>query len=443
MRVDLHQATRSTSARSVRPRARRHRRLGRAPRRAARRHRQLPDHLRHLPRSPERLRVRHQPGRHRVRRPGHQRRAGRRRPGRRPDAVGRLGQRLQHQLGRRLEGAHEDHRAAAGRAEFAIPFRTLRYPAGDRPDLGHQLPAQHPAPQRARVLGADPAPVQPLPRVAGRLARRRPDAGAAQLQASRRTRSATRSQSGVKPVDAETARRRRRRPEVQPHAEPDARRHRQHRLRAGRGRRSAGQPRSLQPVLPGEAAVLPRERRLLHRRQPRRGRSVLQPPHRHRRRRRSRFRSSAAAASRARPGKFNVGLLNMQTDDFEDTRAEQQLQRGARQPRPAQPLVDRRASSSTAQATGDLAASDRLQPDLRASTASSGIGQNDDGLGLLRAKTDTAGRRRRATTPSTCGRRPTCRSGTSTSATRRWASGFNPADRLPEPRAATASPTCA
>ena len=39
-------------------------------------------------------------------------------------------------------------------AEFAIPFRTLRFPGGRRPDLGRQLPAQHPPPQRARVLGA-------------------------------------------------------------------------------------------------------------------------------------------------------------------------------------------------------------------------------------------------------------------------------------------------
>ena len=35
--------------------------------------------------------------------------------------------------------------------------------------------------------------------------------------------------------------------------------------------------------------------------------------------------SSAAAASRARPGAFNVGLLNMQTDDYRGSAAEQQL----------------------------------------------------------------------------------------------------------------------
>ena len=51
-------------------------------------------------------------------------------------------------------------------AEFAIPFRTLRYARGGRPDLGPQLPAQHPAAQRDRLLGAAAAAVQPLPRVA-------------------------------------------------------------------------------------------------------------------------------------------------------------------------------------------------------------------------------------------------------------------------------------
>ena len=42
-------------------------------------------------------------------------------------------------------------------------------------------------------------------------------------------------------------------------AEPDRRPHLQHRLRAGRSRRAAGQPHALQPVLSREARVLPRE----------------------------------------------------------------------------------------------------------------------------------------------------------------------------------------
>ena len=67
-------------------------------------------------------------------------------------------------------------------AEFAIPFRTLRFPVGRRSDLGRQLPAQHPPPQRARVLGADSAAVQPVSPVAGRHGRGHPDADDPQLQ---------------------------------------------------------------------------------------------------------------------------------------------------------------------------------------------------------------------------------------------------------------------
>ena len=207
----------------VRSRARRHRRVGRAPRRAADRHRQLPDHRGHLPRSPERVRVRHQPGRRRVRRPGDQRGRGRRRPGRRPDAVERRRARASTSTGTAPGRCARRSTEQGWTAEFAIPFRTLRYPVATRSDLGHQLPAQHPAPQRARVLGADPAAVQPVSSVAGRFAGRRPDARAAQPphHAVRpRQRARVRRQTGrIRP-----ARRRRRRPEVQPDAEPDARR---------------------------------------------------------------------------------------------------------------------------------------------------------------------------------------------------------------------------
>ena len=46
--------------------------------------------------------------------------------------------------------------------------------------------------------------------------------------------------------------------QVRPDAQPDRRLHLQHRLRAGRRRRAAGQPHAVQPVLSGEARVLPR-----------------------------------------------------------------------------------------------------------------------------------------------------------------------------------------
>ena len=75
-------------------------------------------------------------------------------------------------------------------------------------------------------------------------------------------------------------RRLRRRPEVGNPSEPDARRDLQHRLRAGRGRRRAGQPDALRSVLPGEAAVLPRERLDVPVRQPATDRSVFLAPHR-------------------------------------------------------------------------------------------------------------------------------------------------------------------
>jgi hypothetical protein len=50
-----------------------------------------------------------------------------------------------------------------------------------------------------------------------------------------------------------SGRRHRRRREVQHHTEPDGRPHLQHRLRAGRGRRAAGEPDPLQPLLSREA----------------------------------------------------------------------------------------------------------------------------------------------------------------------------------------------
>ena len=57
--------------------------------------------------------------------------------------------------------------------------------------------------------------------------------------------------SAAHAADVERSRRRhRRRREIRHHREPDRRPHRQHRLRAGRGRRAAGQPDALQPVLP-------------------------------------------------------------------------------------------------------------------------------------------------------------------------------------------------
>ena len=306
-----------------------------------------------------------------------------------------VGRRLQPQLGRRVGRCARRSTSTAGRAEFAIPFRTLRYPSGTRPDLGHQLPAQHPAPERARLLGADSAAVQPLSAVAGRLAGGHPDAGAAQLQASRRMRSATSLESGAAAGGCGDARRRRRATSSTAHAEPDARRDGQHRLRPGRGRRSAGQPRSLHAVLSREAAVLPRERRLLQRRQSGRGRSVLQPPHRHRRRRRSRSRSSAAAACRARPARSTSACSTCRPTTIATSPAEQQLQRRRASAATCRTARRSAASSSTARAPAISGRATAITTAPSRLDGKWGIGQNTVLLELRRADRHARRRRRR------------------------------------------------
>ncbi len=153
-------------------------------------------------------------------------------------------------------------------AEFAIPFRTLRYPSSTAQTWGINF-------QRNIRRRNERAYWAPIPRqfnlyrlsLAGSMT-------GVQTPALRNFRITPYAlgnvlESGEAPGRFRDRLRFRRRPEIQHHAEPDARCDHQHRLRAGRGRRSAGQPRSLHAVLPGEAAVLPRERRLLQRRQSR------------------------------------------------------------------------------------------------------------------------------------------------------------------------------
>ncbi len=186
-------------------------------------------------------------------------------------------------------------------AEFAIPFRTLRFPGTPDQTWGVNF-------QRNIRRKNERAYWAPIPRqfnlyrvsLAGSVSGiKTPPVRNLKIMPYALGQTIT---SGVDPAPTDNSARVRRRPEVQRHAEPDARCHRQHRLRAGRGRRPAGQPRSLQPVLPGEAAVLPRERRLLLGRQPGRSRSVLQPAHRPVDRTARRCRSSPAAGCRARRG---------------------------------------------------------------------------------------------------------------------------------------------
>ena len=92
------------------------------------------------------------------RRPGDQRGPGWWWPRGRTDADERIGQRVQRQLGRRLDG-EDAHRCVRLGRRVCDPVRDAALPARWRADVGRQLPAQHPATQRAGVLGAHPAAV--------------------------------------------------------------------------------------------------------------------------------------------------------------------------------------------------------------------------------------------------------------------------------------------
>ena len=109
------------------------------PRLAVERHGQLPDHPGHVPGPAERLRIRHQSGRHRVRRAGIERRPGQRTHGRRRGAAaGSQQQRgsargLQRQLGRRMAGGSASHGSWVG-------TRGVRHPVPHAALSGRLLP---------------------------------------------------------------------------------------------------------------------------------------------------------------------------------------------------------------------------------------------------------------------------------------------------------------
>ena len=85
--------------------------------------------------------------------------------------------------------------------------------------------------------------------------------GPARISVSSRTRSAAPTRSGASATRRRFRRRVRR--EVRRHERAHLGLHGQHRFLAGRGRRAADQPVALQPVLSGEARLLPRELRHL------------------------------------------------------------------------------------------------------------------------------------------------------------------------------------
>ena len=117
-------------------------------------------------------------------------------------------------------------------------------------------------------------------------------------------------------------------------------------------------------------------------------------------------------------GKFNVGVLNMQTDDYQDRLAAANFS-VARVSRDLPNRSSIGAIFTNRQATGDLAG-DAAPGRTFGVDGKWGIGQTSMITGFV-AKTDTRRRQRRAIMPSTSARRPIAHSGTSTSVIRKWA----------------------
>ena len=210
--------------------------------------------------------------------------------------------------------------------EMEIPFKSLRFQPGPEPGLGPAARTPHPLQKRDHL--SDDRPHLGRPRHVPPVGRRHPGRRRGPERQPPVRDQAVRHRLGQhgharRRADPQRGRRRRRhRRQVRPDAEPDRRLHLQHRLRAGGGRRGAAQPVAVQPVLSGEAGVLPRRPRHLRLR-PRgrqRGRPVprlasrrvglfrrrrrtdrlLQPPHRPERRR-DRADSRRGAADRQGP----------------------------------------------------------------------------------------------------------------------------------------------
>ena len=206
--------------------------------------------------------------------------------------------------------------------EMAIPFRSLRYRGSGPQNWGINIrrnvrwknELSYPEPGAAPVRGArDPEAV------AGGHAR---GARGAALRAQPRRQAVRRRQRRRRPRDRSGVRERDRaerglRPQIRGRAAHDGRLHLPDRLRAGRRRRPAGEPDALQPLLPGEAGLLPRRpghlrvrRRTGGRDEQRGGRvgaahehagPVLQPADRPERKPRGADRSGRAPDGKSRP----------------------------------------------------------------------------------------------------------------------------------------------
>ena len=389
----------------------------------ARRDRQLPDRPRHLPRPAERVRLRHQPRRPRVRRPGHERGRGRRRERRR--RCGRLATGFNKNWDGAWVGADADRRLRLERG-VRDPVPTLRYDREAARDVGPQLPAQHPPPQRAVVLGAAPPPVQPVPRSRARA----PSPGLEPPSQRNLKLLAVRARGD----DREAARSDRR--------------------RDSDGDVGGDLKWSVTPSLTLDATVntdfaqvevdeqqinLDRFNLFFPEKRPfflenagfftvgvaGRGGALLQPPDRHRARRRGGADPRRARGSRARLGGFNVGLLDMQTRAGARACPAEQLHAW-----PASRASCRTARGSAAifvnrAGTGDAVPGRRPQPHLR--------GRRPLGHRALRRRRGL--RSRRPTRRGSSGRdhafnlrrEPTTHPrGSSTPSTPRSAGNFNP-----------------
>ena len=180
-------------------------------------------------------------------------------------------QQHQHQLGRRVGRRLPPHRRRLG-CRDRHPDGDASLPQARGAGLGRQLHAQHPPQERAGVLGADLEGVHPDPRQPrrhhDRHRRRQPRSGSAHdalYARGRPTGSRGGHRRGRRPRRLGIQRLRSRRQVrrcVWPQPGSDA----EHRLRAGRGGRTAGEPDALSPLLSGEAGFLPGERRDVQRR---------------------------------------------------------------------------------------------------------------------------------------------------------------------------------
>ena len=186
------------------------------------------------------------------------------------------------------------------------PVQVAALRARARADLGHQPAPHDPRQERIRLHHADEAARGGSSRSSARRRPRRWSGSrcrrpAMNLEIKPYAISRLTTDLLASPAAAQRLRPGRRpRREVRHHQEPDRRLHLQHRLRAGRGRRGAGEPDAVQPAVPGEARVLPRRAGHCSRSAASAARPAAARREQRRRRRATRRRFSTAGASVSR-----------------------------------------------------------------------------------------------------------------------------------------------